>query len=44
MIGWRDQLFVTAGVRLDGHSAFGSDFGLQAYPKVSLSEGEPVRR
>ncbi len=32
-----DKYFVTAGVRIDGHSSFGSDFGLQAYPKASVS-------
>ena len=37
MIGWRDRLFVTAGVRVDGNSAFGQSFGLQTYPKVSFS-------
>ena len=37
MIGWQDRLFVTGGLRVDGNSAFGDDFGLQAYPKLSLS-------
>ena len=32
-----NRLFVTGGVRLDGNSAFGKDFGLQAYPRVSAS-------
>jgi outer membrane receptor protein involved in Fe transport len=36
-VAWRDQLFVTAGLRLDGNSAFGENFGLQAYPKVGVS-------
>lgn len=31
------KYFVTLGVRVDGNSAFGSGFGLQAYPKASLS-------
>jgi TonB-linked SusC/RagA family outer membrane protein len=30
-----DKYFLTGGVRVDGNSAFGSGFGLQAYPKVS---------
>jgi hypothetical protein len=30
-----DRYFITAGVRIDGNSAFGEGFGLQAYPKVS---------
>ena len=32
-----DKYFITAGLRIDGHSSFGSDFGLQAYPKASVS-------
>jgi len=36
-VGIADRLFVTLGMRVDGHSAFGDDFGLQAYPKASLS-------
>jgi TonB-dependent SusC/RagA subfamily outer membrane receptor len=37
MLGLQDRLFVTAGLRVDGNSAFGKNFGLQAYPKVSAS-------
>ncbi len=37
VLGWRDLLFVTGGVRVDGNSAFGSNFGLQTYPKLSVS-------
>jgi outer membrane receptor for ferrienterochelin and colicin len=37
MVAWRDRLFVTGGMRMDGNSAFGSGFGLQLYPKVSAS-------
>jgi TonB-linked SusC/RagA family outer membrane protein len=36
-IGWRDRAFLTLGLRVDGNSAFGEDFGLQAYPKVGVS-------
>lgn len=36
-LGFADKLFLTAGLRIDGHSAFGEDFGLQPYPKASLS-------
>jgi TonB-linked SusC/RagA family outer membrane protein len=36
-LGWRDQLFLTAGLRVDGNSAFGENFGLQAYPKIGAS-------
>ena len=32
-----DKYFITAGFRVDGNSAFGSDFGLQFYPKISGS-------
>ena len=37
MFGWRDRLFVTGGMRVDGNSAFGSSFGLQQYPKLSAA-------
>ena len=37
MFGWRDKLFLTAGLRVDGNSAFGKSFGLQQYPKLSAS-------
>ncbi|MBI4521482.1 MAG: TonB-dependent receptor [Gemmatimonadetes bacterium] len=33
----QNKYFVTAGMRVDGNSAFGEGFGLQAYPKVSVS-------
>jgi TonB-linked SusC/RagA family outer membrane protein len=36
-LGWRDRAFLSLGMRVDGNSAFGSDFGLQWYPKVGLS-------
>jgi outer membrane receptor protein involved in Fe transport len=36
-IGWRDRLFLTLGLRVDGNSAFGENLGLQPYPKVSAS-------
>ena len=36
-LAWRDRVFVTGGLRIDGNSAFGEDFGLQAYPKISAS-------
>ncbi len=32
-----NKYFLTVGVRVDGNSAFGSGFGLQVYPKASLS-------
>src|SRR5581483_297398 len=35
MVGWRDRFFLTGGVRFDKYSAFGSNLGLQNYPKVS---------
>lgn len=36
-IGFKDRLFLTAGVRLDGNSTFGSDFGFETYPHIGLS-------
>ena len=36
-VGISERFFVSAGLRVDGSSAFGEDFGLQAYPKVSAS-------
>ncbi|MBA4157328.1 MAG: SusC/RagA family TonB-linked outer membrane protein [Gemmatimonadetes bacterium] len=35
--GWRDRLFVTAGLRADDNSAFGEDFTIVTYPKVSAT-------
>jgi outer membrane receptor protein involved in Fe transport len=37
LVGWRDRLFLTGGLRVDGNSAFGRSFGLQQYPKVSAA-------
>jgi outer membrane receptor protein involved in Fe transport len=37
VLGVRDRLFVTGGLRVDGNSAFGEDLGLQFYPKASFS-------
>ncbi len=37
LLGVNDRLFLTAGLRVDGNSAFGSNFGLQPYPKLSVS-------
>lgn len=37
LLGFKNRYFLTAGLRVDGNSAFGSGLGLQAYPKVSLS-------
>jgi len=36
-IGFNDRFFITAGLRVDGNSNFGEDFGAQAYPKLSGS-------
>lgn len=35
MIGISDKAYITLGLRADGNSAFGDDYGVQAYPKVS---------
>lgn len=37
LLDLRNRYFLTAGARVDGNSAFGDDFGLQVYPKASLS-------
>src|SRR2546421_84731 len=37
LLAWKDRYFLTGGLRVDGSSAFGSSFGLQAYPKLSAS-------
>jgi hypothetical protein len=37
MLGISDKLFITGGVRWDGFSTFGEDFGIAAYPKLSVS-------
>ncbi len=36
-IAWHDRLFITAAVRGDDHSSFGSDFNAVYYPKAGLS-------
>ncbi|MGH7476115.1 MAG: SusC/RagA family TonB-linked outer membrane protein [Longimicrobiales bacterium] len=35
--GWNDRLFVTAAIRADDNSAFGEEFDLVYYPKVSAT-------
>ncbi|HZD05077.1 MAG TPA: TonB-dependent receptor, partial [Longimicrobiales bacterium] len=37
VLGYKDKLFVTGGVRWDGFSTFGEGFGLAAYPHVEGS-------
>src|SRR5207237_6147041 len=34
---WRDKVFSTVGVRVDGNSAFGTNYGFKKYPKIDLS-------
>jgi TonB-dependent starch-binding outer membrane protein SusC len=36
-VGWRDRLFITAGLRSDDNSAFGDEFSVVVYPKVGAS-------
>ncbi len=36
-IGWKNRRFITAGLRVDDHSAFGRNFSLIYYPKVAGS-------
>ena len=33
----KDRYFLTLGARFDGNSAFGDNFGIQTYPKASVS-------
>lgn len=37
VLDFSDRFFLTGGLRLDGNSAFGSDFGVQPYPRLSAS-------
>ncbi len=37
-IGIDDRVFINAGLRLDGNSAFGADIGLQAYPSLGVAK------
>jgi TonB-linked SusC/RagA family outer membrane protein len=37
LFGLKDRYFLTLGLRVDGNSAFGSNLGLQTYPKAALS-------
>lgn len=37
LIGWNNRLFLTGAVRVDNNSAFGNEFKLATYPKVSAS-------
>ncbi len=37
VLDYKNRYFFTAGIRFDGNSAFGSNLGLEAYPKASLS-------
>ena len=34
---YKDRFFLTGGARADGNSAFGEDFGIEVYPKVSAA-------
>jgi TonB-dependent SusC/RagA subfamily outer membrane receptor len=34
---WQDKLFLTTGLRVDGNSAFGDQYGFQLYPNVQLA-------
>jgi len=36
-LAFQDRLFITAGLRVDGNSAFGQNFGLQTYPKLGVA-------
>ncbi len=36
-LSYKDKLFATLGVRVDGNSAFGENYGLKTYPKVDVA-------
>ncbi|MFA5670439.1 MAG: TonB-dependent receptor [Balneolaceae bacterium] len=36
-IGFKDRLFLTGGIRMDGNSTFGDSFGFVLYPHAGLS-------
>ncbi|MFQ5570412.1 MAG: SusC/RagA family TonB-linked outer membrane protein [Rhodothermales bacterium] len=36
-VGLWDRLFINAGIRFDGNSAFGDDVGLQSYPSLGVA-------
>ena len=36
-LSYRDKLFVTLGLRIDGNSAFGENYGFKQYPKVDFA-------
>jgi TonB-dependent starch-binding outer membrane protein SusC len=36
-LGWQDRLFLTLGMRIDDHSAFGENFSTVYYPKAGAS-------
>ena len=35
--GWKNRLFITPAIRFDENSAFGSELGVEKYPRVSVS-------
>jgi TonB-dependent SusC/RagA subfamily outer membrane receptor len=37
VFAFKDRYFLTVGLRADGNSAFGTNLGIEAYPKVSAS-------
>jgi TonB-dependent starch-binding outer membrane protein SusC len=36
-LSFRDKIYLTTGIRVDGNSAFGEDYGYQVYPNTQLS-------
>jgi TonB-dependent SusC/RagA subfamily outer membrane receptor len=36
-LGYKDKLFLTAGVRVDGNTAFGDEVNLESYPKLGVA-------
>jgi TonB-linked SusC/RagA family outer membrane protein len=37
VLSFADRIFLTGGIRFDGFSTFGENYGLAAYPKLSLA-------
>lgn len=36
-LGYKDKIFLNAGIRIDGNTAFGDEVNLQSYPKFGLA-------
>ncbi len=36
-LSYKDRLYMTLGLRIDGNSAFGKNYGFQRYPKIDMA-------